>query len=190
VRGNKLAGDSAGGNLVATCLMALRDCNQPLPAGNVQISPWITIENSQSSRKGVVYQDCLTFDMLSKAHGTYFLPQGATTLSEEDERVAMRNPAISPLYGSFVGFCPTLVTYGGTEIFQHDVQELIDCLNRDGVKVDLITRRHAPHIWIISSILSPTHDLWKKDCALLADWCANVVSAEFLAPPHVHVVNK
>ncbi|KAI9484168.1 MAG: Alpha/Beta hydrolase protein [Benjaminiella poitrasii] len=169
------AGDSAGGNLVASSLMTIRDSNiLPQPAGNVQISPWINIENSQSSRAGYNYVDCLTFKMLSHDHGNYFHELAANS-SAEEKRLALRNPEVSPLYGSFVGFCPTLVTYGGTEIFQHDIEELIHRLQRDNVQVDVITRHNAPHIWLISSILSPTHQLWEIDCSRLADWCADRV---------------
>lgn len=105
--------------------------------------------------------------MLKTNHAEYFLG------SKEIDVDAIRHPSISPLYGSFIGFCPTLVTYGGTEIFQHDCEELIGCLKRDGVQVDVITRPDAPHIWLISSTLSPTYEMWKKDCSALADWCAN-----------------
>lgn len=167
------AGDSAGGNLVATCLMAIRDLNLARPAGNVQISPWATVDNSQSSRAGKVYEDCLTLKMMNNNHGNYF-PEAGACSNVEEKRLALHNPAISPLYGSFIGFCKTLVTYGGTEIFQHDIEELIGCLKRDQVQVDVITRK-APHIWLISSILAPTHAMWKTDCSKVADWCADCV---------------
>lgn len=173
------AGDSAGGNLVAETVLAIRDLKSadlPLPAANVQISPWANIENSQSTRPGKKYLDCLTFEMLATDHGEYFLKKG-TYSNEEEKKIALRDPSISPVFASFTGICPTLVTYGGTEIFQHDCEELIQALKRDHVKVDVITRPNAPHIWLISSILSPTHKLWKEDCTRLAEWCANQVSS-------------
>ncbi|GAA5801860.1 hypothetical protein HPULCUR_007315 [Helicostylum pulchrum] len=173
-----VAGDSAGGNLVASCLLSIRDMklsSLPLPAGNVQISPWVTIVNDDSSRADKVYVDCLDHAMLNSYHGDYFLEKGSFA-NREEEKAQLRNPNISPLFGSFVGFCPTLITYGGTEVLQHDVQELIGCLERDQVKVDVIMRPEAPHIWLISSILSPTHEMWRTDCSRLADWCANCVA--------------
>lgn len=167
------AGDSAGGNLVATNVLAIRDLGLPQPAGNVMISPWANIDNSQSARPNKVYMDCLTPEMMHNDHGNYFY-QAAAGASKEEKRLALRNPAFSPVFASFTGICPTLVTYGGTEVFQHDVEELIGCLKRDQVKVDVITRK-APHIWIILSMLAPTHAVWKTDCSKLADWCANCV---------------
>lgn len=150
----------------------------PQPAGNVQISPWIAIHNDVSKQlvtdNTVHYLDCLDPKMLTVHPDNYFLDKGSFT-NREEEGVGLGNPNISPLFGSFVGLCPTLVTYGGTEVLQHDVQKLIGYLERDKVKVDVIMRPEAPHIWLISSILSPTHKMWRTDCSRLADWCANCV---------------
>lgn len=146
----------------------------PQPAGNVQISPWISIDGSESADPEKTYLDCLTVGMLlDSEHGNYFGEAGYTPA---EKRNRLRDPAISPLYGSFVGLCPTLITYGGTEVLQHDNEKLIDYLKRDQVEVDVIRRANAPHIWIISSILAPTHDIWKSDCSKLAEWCADRVS--------------
>lgn len=168
-------GDSAGGNLVANCMIDIRDSSSlSQPAGNVQISPWATIDNSQSVREGVVYQDCLEKKTLMNFDHKQYFPIVAACSNEADKLVALRDASISPLYGSFVGLCPTLVTYGGTEIFQHDIEALIECYKRDKVQVDVITRK-APHIWIICFILSPNYNVWKGDCSRLANWCAKCV---------------
>lgn len=152
----------------------MKSLNLPLPAGNVQISPWVTINSDQLPRQGKIYQDCLDFKLLGEYHGDYFLDKSKFN-NREEELLELRNPYISPLFGSFIGFCPTLITYGGNEVFQYDIQDMIGCLQRDQVKVDVITRSEVPHIWLISSILSPTHELWKIDCSRLADWCINCV---------------
>ncbi|KAI8988092.1 Alpha/Beta hydrolase protein [Mycotypha africana] len=174
-----IAGDSAGGNLVANCMFSILNSDDlPLPAANVQISPWCTIENSQSHRPNIVYQDCITYEMLSVDHGNYFYKNTENgTVSDDDKIQLLRDPRISPLYApSFAGFSPTLITYGGTEIFQHDIELLIEKMKTEQVKVDVMTRSNAPHIWIISSILSPTHAIWKQDCSKLAEWCAKQVA--------------
>lgn len=41
-----LAGDSAGGEMVLTTLVALRDAGLPLPAAGVSISPWTDLSSS------------------------------------------------------------------------------------------------------------------------------------------------
>ena len=45
------AGDSAGGGLVVTVMMAVRDFGLPLPAAGLSISPWLDLECSGASMK-------------------------------------------------------------------------------------------------------------------------------------------
>ncbi|CAG8594043.1 17102_t:CDS:2 [Cetraspora pellucida] len=44
-----LAGESAGGNLVFSVLLALRDAGLPLPAGAIPLSPWVDLTHSMPS---------------------------------------------------------------------------------------------------------------------------------------------
>lgn len=172
-------GDSAGGNLVVQCCTQLRDhgASEGLsqPAGNVQISPWVNIDSIPSIRHDVVYQDCLNKRTFSQFdHGEYY-PSVRACTNEAEKRKALTDPSISPMYGNFVGLCPTLVTYGGTEVFQHDIQKAITAYQRDGVDLEIVTSEKSPHVWIICSVLSPNHKLWKKGCATLAHWSARVI---------------
>jgi epsilon-lactone hydrolase len=41
-----IAGDSAGGGLVAAALIAIRDRGLPLPAGGICLSPWVDLTNT------------------------------------------------------------------------------------------------------------------------------------------------
>lgn len=41
-----LAGDSAGGGMVLSILVTLRDQGVPLPAGAILISPWVDLTHS------------------------------------------------------------------------------------------------------------------------------------------------
>ncbi|CAG8742737.1 12043_t:CDS:2, partial [Cetraspora pellucida] len=45
-----LAGESAGGNLVFTTLLSLRDAELPLPAGAIILSPWVDLTQSMPSK--------------------------------------------------------------------------------------------------------------------------------------------
>ncbi|KAI8972752.1 Alpha/Beta hydrolase protein [Pilobolus umbonatus] len=169
------AGDSAGGNLVASCILTLRDMNSPVlpqPAANVLISPWVDISVNTVVEKEHV--DCLNFKMLKSDSGDYFINTGMYRDPVEMKK-ALRNPALSPLYASFSGVCPSLITYGGTEVLQYQIRDMIAAMKRDNAPHDVIFRSNAPHIWIICSMLSPSHALWKKDISAMADWCADHV---------------
>lgn len=52
-----LAGDSAGGGMVLSILVTLRDQGIPLPAGAVLISPWVDLTHSFPSLGGDGKQD-------------------------------------------------------------------------------------------------------------------------------------
>lgn len=47
-----LAGDSAGGGMVLSILVTLRDQGIPLPAGAILISPWVDLTHSFPSLGG------------------------------------------------------------------------------------------------------------------------------------------
>ncbi len=47
-----LAGDSAGGGMVLSMLVVLRDQGIPLPAGAILISPWVDLTHSFPSLSG------------------------------------------------------------------------------------------------------------------------------------------
>ena len=47
-----LAGDSAGGGMVLSMLVTLRDQGTPLPAGAILISPWVDLTHSFPSLGG------------------------------------------------------------------------------------------------------------------------------------------
>lgn len=47
-----IAGDSAGGGMVLSVLVALRDQGQPLPAGTILLSPWVDLTHSFPSVDG------------------------------------------------------------------------------------------------------------------------------------------
>ena len=54
-----IAGDSAGGNLVMSSLLMLRDRGTPLPAAAVLISPWLDMEASGRTMKENASKDCI-----------------------------------------------------------------------------------------------------------------------------------
>jgi acetyl esterase/lipase len=47
-----LAGDSAGGGMVLSMLVVMRDQGIPLPAGAILISPWVDLTHSFPSLSG------------------------------------------------------------------------------------------------------------------------------------------
>ncbi|KAL2162019.1 hypothetical protein VTH06DRAFT_7804 [Thermothelomyces fergusii] len=82
-----LAGDSAGGGMVLSLLVVLRDRGIPLPAGAVLISPWVDLTHSFPSLAG----DC-PLDYLPPA-GFHHKPSLAWPPPDEDELEVLKKAA-------------------------------------------------------------------------------------------------
>ncbi|KAG2225185.1 hypothetical protein INT45_009514 [Circinella minor] len=181
------AGDSAGGNLTATTLLSIRDQLRsgsvvslssiarlplPMPRGGILISPWCDLESSSPTYVSNYITDCLPISA-NKRH-TFYHPNAAD-LSKAEEEEWIRNPDVSPLYGNYEGVCPLMVTFGGLEVFQHEIETLIQKLQKDGVDVDVLSRPDSPHIWIIEPFLAPNLKVWAEGMNKMITWCAERV---------------
>jgi len=126
-------GESAGGNLAVTTLLALRDSGDRLPAGAVSICPVMDFE-----AKGTFYsQD----DPM--VHPEFVMRQLNAYRGGADPH----HPLLSPLYADMTGLPPMLVQTGGQEIFRSGVEAFADSVKRSGVPVTLHITPGMWHFW-------------------------------------------
>ena len=78
-------------------------------------------------------RDVLTTRGLKAAAKLYADGQGLT------------NPRLSPLFGSFIGFPPTLIVVGGLDLLLDDARRLTARMRQDGVAVQLREWPGCPH---------------------------------------------
>ncbi|CAO3610961.1 unnamed protein product [Cunninghamella echinulata] len=174
-----LAGDSAGGNLVTTTLLSVRDqrtCEQlkslpplPLPAGAVTISPWLTLCFDSPTYKSNHGYDILTEKQLIK-HLFEFIPDYNTLINSKEKDSFLKQPMLSPLYASFTDLCPMLVAYSDREIFQYDILQFINNLKRDKVDTSVISRKDEVHVWLVEPTIASSLKIWEEDLNKVADW--------------------
>lgn len=88
-----LAGDSAGGGMVVSMLVTLRDRGLPLPAGAVLISPWVDLTHSFPSVDG-----SNEFDYIP-AHGFMQRPSASWPPPNDDEIQTIAEGAVSQVAG-------------------------------------------------------------------------------------------
>ena len=129
-----IAGDSAGGNLTLTTMMALRDAGEPLPAGAVCISPMIDL--------------ACTGESFNTRRDALLTPEQATTwarlyFGEQDPHL----PLISPYYGDPSRLPPLLIHAGEDEILLSDAQRLADRASAAGVDARLVIWPGMWHVW-------------------------------------------
>lgn len=106
-----IAGDSAGGNLVLSLLLSLRDAKMPLPTVAICIAPWTDVENSgESMTKNEPY------DWVEKrmaVQWSEWLRNGADP----------KTPLISPLQADLSGLPPIYIQAGSAEILHDMIRE-------------------------------------------------------------------
>ncbi len=139
-----IAGDSAGGGLTISTLLALRDAKQPMPAAAVPISPWTDLAATGESLRTLAARDPMVqADPLREMAKLY--------LGKTDAK----NPLASPLYANYQGLPPMLIQVGGAEILLDDARRVADKARAAGVDVTLEVWDEMVHVWHVFAKLLP-----------------------------------
>jgi acetyl esterase/lipase len=126
-------GESAGGNLVITTMLSLRDARDPLPSGAVSICPVFDFEGG-----GTFYmQDDPMVD------ADFVMLQLDAYRGSADTR----DPRLSPLYADLCGLPPLLIQIGASEILRSGAEELALRAKQAGVPTVLETWPGMWHYW-------------------------------------------
>jgi monoterpene epsilon-lactone hydrolase len=131
-----IGGDSAGGGLALSLLLALRDAGAPLPAGAAVFSPWTDLAATGDSIRTNAAR-CAMF------HGPDIGLSARYYLGDTDPR----NPLASPLYADLTGLPPLLIHVGKDEVLRDDSTRLAERARAAGVRVELKVWPVVPHAW-------------------------------------------
>jgi epsilon-lactone hydrolase len=133
-----VAGDSAGGGLTVSTLVAIRDANLPLPAAGVCLSPWVDLEGLGDSMKSKAAADPMVQrDALVEMAKHY--------LAGKDPRA----PLAAPLYADLAGLPPLLIQVGTAETLLDDSTRIAERARKAGVKVTLEPWENMIHVFQI-----------------------------------------
>src|SRR6266404_2043085 len=133
-----IAGDSAGGGLVVSAMLAIRDAGLPQPACGWCISPWVDLE-------------ALGDTMLTKAAAdptvqkAGILDMAGLYLNGADPR----SPLAAPIYADLTGLAPLLIQVGAAETLLDDAVRLAKVAGAADVRVDLQIWPEMVHVWHI-----------------------------------------
>ena len=121
-----IAGDEAGAALAVALVHYLKKKKLPQPAALVLISPWLDASCSNEEIHTLQKSDkFLMKEAFQAAAGRY-------TAADN-----LRNPLVSPLYGSFENFPPVFIQCGGKEILSADAKALAYKIEAAGGRVQL-----------------------------------------------------
>ncbi|WP_273867773.1 alpha/beta hydrolase [Serratia odorifera] len=139
-----LVGESAGGAMVVTVMVAARNRGLRLPAGGVSISPWANLEHSGASmtnREGL--------DPLNTKAGLDLLAR--TFLGD----ALPNHPMASPVFADVTELPPILIQIGENELMLSDAIRLATHLSDNRVRVNLEVWPGMFHAWHFFSTLQP-----------------------------------
>lgn len=131
-----IAGDSAGGGLTLSTLVASRDGGLPMPAAAWVISPWTDLAyRGESLARNREVDPMIRVELIK--------PTAAWYLNETHPET----PLASPLYAELHGLPPTLVHVGSTEVLLDDSTRLAARMREHGGTVELRVYDDLPHVF-------------------------------------------
>jgi acetyl esterase/lipase len=129
-----LAGDSGGGNLAAGLLVELRGRHLPMPAGLILFSPEVSLALDEPSITENAQRDILPWNIPVRPY--------LNGLEPRDERASVGDADLR-------GFPPTLVAFGGDEMFRDPIHRFVERLRRSGVDTTAIEEPDMFHVFPI-----------------------------------------
>lgn len=148
-----LCGESAGGGLIYSLCLRLKELGRPLPAGLIAISPWSDLTLSgESYERNKALDPSMTIERLEFFRDCY---------TEDWE-----NPLVSPLFGELSKMPPSLIFVGGDEIMLDDSIKLHDKLQVCGCKSKLIITPHMWHGYVLYDLKENKSDFNKMNIFL------------------------
>lgn len=134
-----VGGDSAGGGLALALIHSLKDENLALPSAVFCLSPCTDVTSSLPS-----YDENRRKDVwLSRKNVGNWMPWYCG-------KADPKNPYISPYFGDFKGFPPTMILVGDQEVLWSDGKLVVDKINEAGGKATLVAGIGMQHNWPFS----------------------------------------
>jgi len=130
-----VVGDSAGGGLVVSLMVAARDAGLPMPGAGVCLSPW-----SDLTCSGETFEGNVPADVSLKSHELR-----AMAARYAGDRLT--EPLVSPVFADLHGLPPLLIHVGSVELLLDDAIALARRAGSDDVKTTLEVWPGMPHVW-------------------------------------------
>jgi acetyl esterase/lipase len=131
-----LGGDSAGGGLVVSALVAIRYAGEPMPAAGVCISPWVDMEATGKSFTTNAHVDpSVSRERILNIAKVYLAGKNP------------RAPLASPLYADLHELPPLLSMVGSIETLLDDARAITERAQAAGVEAVLEIWDDMPHVW-------------------------------------------
>ena len=141
-------GDSAGGSLCTSMVLAARDQGLPLPAAIMPTSPWYDKQGTGDSIATNAERDVLVKkDILMGMTALFLGESGSPT-----------DPLADPLHADLAGLPPMLIQVGGDETLLDDSTRMAERARAAGVTVDIEVFPEMQHVFQMMAGNAPEAD--------------------------------
>ncbi|TXL75414.1 alpha/beta hydrolase [Vineibacter terrae] len=132
-----VAGDSAGGGLAVSTVLAAREAGLALPGAAVCLSPWVDLNFTPDSpvARAAAGDPLVRYDEIA-AYARAYLGSSAAT-----------DPLASPIFADLHGLPPMLIHASVSEALVSDATRLAEAAQQAGVDVTLELTDGTPHVW-------------------------------------------
>jgi epsilon-lactone hydrolase len=120
-------GDSCGGGLALSTVMAARDAGLPVPAGVVSLSGWVDLDTAGYGPAPSPLRDAFITEGFLRARARDYVGAGGD----------VRAPWASPARGDLSGLPPLLAQVGETDVCRLDAERLVRRAQAVGVDARL-----------------------------------------------------
>ncbi|TDD57225.1 nitroreductase family deazaflavin-dependent oxidoreductase [Nonomuraea terrae] len=154
-----MAGESSGGTLVLSALLALKQAGDPLPGAAVAISPLTDLTLSSPSLDADDGQDVVNRRFVEHVIAQYLAGAPADQAPQ------------SPLQGDLRGLPPLLLVAGTAEVLLDDARRFAAAAAAAGVEVTLDLYEGMPHAFHVSVMAQDPPAVAMTFLRRLSDWC-------------------
>ncbi len=155
-----IAGDSAGGGLTLSTLLALKERKLPMPACAYMLSPLLDVSDKAPSRWKNSASDTALPAPKDRALNPRPLYLGDN---------APEDPLVSPINGNFDGLPPMYVQVSDSEMLLDDSLRLARRAHIYDVEVSVDIWRKVPHVWQAMGFLPESREALEKAGTYIRD---------------------
>ena len=148
-----IAGDSAGGGLTLSILLALKEQKLPMPACAYLLSPLLDVSDHAPSRWKNANSDTALPAPAKRAINPRPLYLGDSDPSD---------PMVSPINGDFSGLPPMYIQVSDSEMLLDDSLRLARRGHTYDVPVNVDIWRKVPHVWQAFAFLPESNEALEK----------------------------
>jgi acetyl esterase/lipase len=153
-------GTSAGGGLTLALVLKLKELGLPLPGALAPSTPWTDLTGASDSYVVNAEVDGIfsSFDTIGRAMAAVYAGEAGVT-----------HPLVSPIFGDFSDFPPTILTTGTRDILLSDTVRAHRAMRAVGVEARLEVHEAMSHAEYIYAFDSPESATAFSDIATFFD---------------------